>query len=118
MSETVPTSTPCPPWCTHEHKPGDDFHAAFLFNGPPSVLLLQTDENGAFPEGNVRIIYPRGDYRGLMEIKPTIAADFGDVLNALTIQNAGDFAAALLRTQKLIEPQEWEVAGNAEGDAR
>lgn len=118
MSKTVPTSTHCPPWCRHEHKPGEDFHAAFLFAGPPSVRLIQTGEDGAFPEGNVRITYPRGDYRGLVEIKPTLAADFGDVLNALTIQNAGDFAAALLRAQKLIGARDWEVVADAKGDAR
>ncbi|MFD8562473.1 DUF6907 domain-containing protein [Streptosporangium canum] len=102
MSENVQLPLPCPPWCTHEHKPGEDFHAAFLFAGPPSVLLVQTGEDGAFPEGNVRIIYPRGDYRGMMEIPPSIAADFGDVLNALTVQTMGDFAAALLRSYRIV----------------
>jgi hypothetical protein len=53
-----------------------------------------------------------------VEIKPTLAADFGDVLNALTIQNAGDFAAALLRAQKLIGARDWEVVADAKGDAR
>lgn len=98
----------CPAWCRLDHKGAPiQGHAAELdtFPGlyPIKISLGQPEEDGVRGELFVRVTYGTADGRRVLETSPDVAADWGDLINALTIQNAADVAATLLRSYKLTE---------------
>ncbi|MEV7007555.1 hypothetical protein [Streptosporangium sp. NPDC051022] len=88
----------CPTWCESTHTPGGvPGHSKVVFAGPPSAILLQDGDEAPF----IRFVYPVGDRSRLLDTTVQLSADFGDVIDTLTIHNAGDFAAALRNAYRL-----------------
>ncbi|MGW0070571.1 hypothetical protein ACWDUI_24270 [Streptosporangium sandarakinum] len=94
------SAAPCRyPWCQTNHETSPDLaHVCDLgaFDGPgqASAVMFQSEHRGRLGEPFVRITYRTEGRPVVLEISPQAAADFGDVLNGLSIRGYRDMAAA------------------------
>lgn len=107
MSQNVqptPAMGRCPAWCRMPHKPGETrrAHAAeFTFSGVV-ICWVQGEQNGELMNPFVRIVYPltEGGQRTIEFRTTQQAADVGDLLSAIRVQELADVAACLVASYR------------------
>ncbi|MGC5012992.1 hypothetical protein ACLQ2R_19695 [Streptosporangium sp. DT93] len=88
---------PCPPWCTQTHTPGVQpiVHGAQTDFTNLSIVWLQTERGGVVENPRVCVIHSTGTGKRTLEWRPEAAADVGDLLAAIDVQDLAAVAARL-----------------------